>query len=266
MSQLKTPNLIHHLNTHELFIAMSLKDPVGTYPFHIKSYDADFQGRLNMEALFHYLQEVAWENARNNDFGYEFMQKENAIWALSKVRLELLQTPRWNEQIAIKTWPRGGEGFFAFRDYEVLQQERVVGKATSHWLIVDINSKRPRKVENYFFSKESYCQDQALPKAKLNKLPINDDLAQIDTRKVHMSDIDVNQHVNNATYVKWCIDAVPIAWLKDNSISAIEINYLAELTGGETIDIYYCEENDKHRVLIKNRENNRPVCLAEIEL
>ena len=257
---------MQYLNTFEFTTTMSIKSPVGTFPFHIKSYDADFQGRLNMEALFHYLQEVAWENARNNNFGYEFMQQENAIWALSKVRLEMLSTLRWNEQIAIKTWPRGGEGFFAFRDYEVLQQDKVVGKATSHWLIVDIHNKRPRKVDNYFFANETYCQDKALPEAKLEKLHLNGDLPQIDTRKVHMSDIDVNQHVNNATYVKWCIDAIPTVLLKERPVSAIEINYLAELTGGETIGIFHKQQADKHQIIIKNLETKRPVCTAQIEV
>jgi acyl-ACP thioesterase len=121
-------------------------------------------------------------------------------------------------------------------------------------------------VENYFFANESYCQDQALPNAKLEKLAINGDLTQIETRKVHMSDIDINQHVNNATYVKWCIDAIPTELLKENPIAAIEINYLAELTGGETIGIFYKQEADKHQVIIKNMETNRQVCTAQIEV
>ncbi|MFO7939394.1 MAG: thioesterase [Bacteroidales bacterium] len=245
---------------------MSIKNPVGTYPFHIKSYDADFMGRLNMEALFHYLQEVAWENARSNNFGYEFMQTENAYWVLSKVRLEIIEAPRWNQSIQIKTWPRGGMGFFALRDYQVLNHDAVIGKATSHWLIVDQTSKRPKKVDNYFFADETFCQDEALPGTKLAKLTIPEDLTETETRKVHISDLDVNQHVNNATYVKWCVDALPAEILKEKAISAIEINYLAELTGGESLSVLYKQHEQLHTVVIKNIETQRPVCIAQIEL
>jgi len=245
---------------------MSIPNPVGTYPFHIKSYDADFKGRVTLEALFHYLQEVAWENARSNNFGYEFMQKEHAYWVLSKVRLELELLPQWNEDIKVQTWPKGGDGFFAFRDFLLHNEQGIFGRAASHWLIVDQQSKRPKKVNNYFFSNEHYCQDNALPDATLAKLSIAKDLAETEEKRVHFSDLDVNQHVNNATYVKWCLDALPMKRVKNCPVQSIEINYLAELLGGETIEIGYLQEGAKYLIAIYNKATNRPVCVAEITL
>ncbi len=56
-----------------------LKHPSGNYNFSIKSYHSDQNGKLTLPALFHFLQECAWDNARLNDFGYEFLKKRECI-------------------------------------------------------------------------------------------------------------------------------------------------------------------------------------------
>lgn len=57
-----------------------LKHPFGKYNFIVKSYDSDQEGKLNLPALFHFLQECAWNNALANGFGFEYLENENAFW------------------------------------------------------------------------------------------------------------------------------------------------------------------------------------------
>lgn len=108
-----------------------LKHPSGNYNFSIRSYHSDQNGKLTLPALFHFLQECAWDNARLNGFGYEFLKKENAFWVLSRVLVQMDEYPEWKDEIEIKTWPKGADGFFALRDFEIYCKGKIVGRATT---------------------------------------------------------------------------------------------------------------------------------------
>ena len=59
-----------------------------------------------------------------------------------------------------------------------------------------------------------------------------DDLAPAYARRVAYSDIDYNEHMNNARYVQWIQDAVPEDALAGAAALRLDINYLAELLPG----------------------------------
>jgi len=122
-----------------------LKNPSSTYQFSINSYDADSKGRMPLYKLFHYLQEAAYLNAESNGFGYEFLEKEKAYWVLVRVMVRIDQYPRWNDEIAIKTWPRGAHGLFAVRDFEISQGNKVIGSVSTYWMILDKDSRSFRR-------------------------------------------------------------------------------------------------------------------------
>ena len=51
-----------------------------------------------------------------------------------------------------------------------------------------------------------------------------------DERKfqVRFRDLDINQHVNNTSYVEWILESIPAGVKKDAVLSELEINFLAE--------------------------------------
>lgn len=239
-----------------------LKHPFGKYNFIVKSYDSDQNGKLNLPALFLFLQESAWNNALANGFGFEYLEKENAFWVLSRVLVKIDKYPEWKDEIEIKTWPKGADGFFAIRDFEVYSKGRIIGRVTSSWLILDRDTKRPRKPESFNFIHENFISDQAIER-KLNKIIFSGETKEIEKRKVYYSDLDVNKHVNNATYVRWILDSFFSNESKDE-ITEFEINFLMELSLNDKFTIHTInDENENYFVLrdIKERE----VCKATIK-
>ncbi|MBT8366171.1 MAG: hypothetical protein KJP23_15840 [Deltaproteobacteria bacterium] len=45
---------------------------------------------------------------------------------------------------------------------------------------------------------------------------------------VRYSDLDINQHVNNLSFVEWLIEGMPVATLNAVVPAELEINFLAE--------------------------------------
>lgn len=238
-----------------------LQHPFSIYDFSIKSYDSDQNGKLTLHSLFHFLQECAWDNARLNNFGYEYLKSQNAFWVLTRILVQMDEYPDWRDEIQIKTWPKGTDGFFALRDFEISKDNKVIGKATTSWLILDAETKRPRKLDNFNFVHENFLQDSAIDK-KLEKITFSGDLVPMEKRKVYYSDLDVNKHVNNATYVKWISDSL----FSDNTsgISEFEINFISELHLNDEFIVHKTTESTQDVFVIKNLEG-KEICRARVQ-
>lgn len=238
-----------------------LNHPYSIFRFTIKSYHSDQDGKLTLPALFHFLQECAWDNARLNNFGYEFLKTENAFWVLSRVLVQMDKYPQWKDEIEIKTWPKGADGFFALRDFEIYLKGEVIGRVTSSWLILDSDSRRPRKLENFNFIHENFLKESAVDQ-KLEKIVFSGELNELGKRKVYQSDLDVNKHVNNATYVRWIMDSC----YSDNNkigISVFEINFLTELYLNDEFTIHSIDFEEERFFVLKNL-SDKEVCRARI--
>jgi acyl-CoA thioesterase FadM len=54
-------------------------------------------------------------------------------------------------------------------------------------------------------------------------------------RKIMPSDLDVNNHVNNAEYVRWIADCVACSGRA--GVSSLQVNYLDEALLGDTVEL-----------------------------
>jgi acyl-ACP thioesterase len=238
-----------------------LKSPSSTYNFSIKSYEADRNGKLSLHTFFHYLQECAYLNALSNGFGYEFLERENAYWVLTRVLVEIEDLPKWNDEIQIRTWPRGADGLFAVGDLGLSKASLVIGRVSSYWMILDRDSRRPKRIDQYQFIRSDFIPDKAIER-KLEKIPLGDNSVEIGKRRVYASDIDVNGHVNNASYVRWLIDS-----FSENhhaKVKSFEINFLRELVLGDQFTILEEMQDSTYLYLIVN-DKGQKVCLAKIQ-
>jgi len=239
-----------------------LSHPSSVYNFQIKSYHSDQDGKLTLFSLFHFLQECAWDNARLNNFGYEFLKENKAFWVLSRILVYMDHYPNWKEEIQIKTWPKGTDGIFALRDFEIILNDMVIGRVTTSWLILDMDTRRPRKLDGFNFFHENFMQEEAIPK-KLEKIVLNGDPKILESRKVYYSDLDVNRHVNNASYVRWILDSYFSA-NHLNSIREFEINFISEISLNDEFTVHSVGNEDDKYFIIKNSKN-RDVCKARIK-
>jgi len=240
-----------------------LQHPYSIYNFPVKSYHSDLNGKLTLYSLFHFLQECAWDNARINNFGFEYLEKENAYWVLSRVLVQLDEYPEWKDEISIKTWPKGTDGFFALRDFLIYKNDKIIGRAATSWLILDRTSKRPKKLDNFNFIHENFHNESAIDR-KPEKISFDSALSQIDSRKVYSSDMDVNKHVNNATYVKWIMDSV-LSQHEKSEIKEFEINFMAELLLNDPFVVSSTEiSNNTKFVVLTGAVSNREICRARI--
>ncbi len=242
---------------------MKIISPYERYHFQVRSYDVDYASHLTIPSLMHYFQEAAWEHAKANHFGYEFMKEQGVAWVLSKVLIRMKEYPVWKDEVVVKTWPKEMRGFLALRDFEVRRNDRLLAEATSVWLIVDMDTKRPKKLSMVDVEPDEFHPVNAIPE-KLNKVPVLPSPVLLNEFKVRYSDLDVNAHVNNATYIRWVLDTLPFERFASSQVQELEVNYLGELRGEEDVAVYKSTTEEGELYSIESLTQEKEVCRVRL--
>ena len=62
------------------------------------------------------------------------------------------------------------------------------------------------------------------------------------------TDLDVNGHVNNTKYADWACNRLGVDVLRENDVSALTVNYQAELRPGQEISLHLTREGTRFRM------------------
>lgn len=218
--------------------------------YRVHVYETGPDGRLSFHSLFDYLQDIASEHAVMLGYGRDELMKENHYWVLSRMYTVIDKWPSWSDTVIVRTWPKGTEGVFALRDYEVFFPDgRKVACATSSWLIIDQTSKRIQRPDNTL----SHSNYEITKKDSLPRNADKIDSADADGRiasdfKVRISDLDINLHTNNVKYLKWVTDCYDLDFVLNNIPYSAEINYLAESRFNDNIVVRISEDKENRNV------------------
>jgi acyl-ACP thioesterase len=217
-------------------------------PYSIYWHDTNMNGELSFAALSRYLQETAWVNAESLGFGYTKASELKQAWVLVRQLIKMKRMPKWGEKINIETWPRKKEGLLALRDYQVHSLEgEILGGVSSSWMIIDIDSRRPLKLDIFIDNELKLIEKQALDESA-GKIVFKEMGKKIDSRTVRYSDMDFNGHVNNSKFVEWAMDALSLAGIQ-TKYHNLQINFHTEVMLQDSIEIFMIDKD--HRVLLK---------------
>ena len=203
--------------------------------FKVTSGDTDMYSRLRPGALLNFLIQSAINSADDLGFGFGSIKSLDLFWVLSRLTVEISRPLKWYEDLVVETWPKDVERIIYLRDFIVRDNdEKVVAKATSGWLAIDFNTKRPKRIDDLhaeIFERLKY-------KAALEDLPEKltspgeGDLFEI---KSSYFDIDLNKHVTSTRYIDWMMDTFGLDFNFSHYPKRISINYLKETMPDETI-------------------------------
>ena len=212
--------------------------------FFISSFDLNPKGQARLTTMANFFQEMAYHHASHLGFGYDDMNEKQTMWVLSRMRIRINQYPVWDERVKVETWHKGMDRLFGLRDFRVTDSsDRVIGFASSAWLILDSKTKRPVRPTEEVLSHGK--GDKSVFKEKLEKIQIPDVKEDTISRKVVFSDLDIMGHVNNVKYMEWCIDSAMGKGNIDQEIREIEINFMHETLLGDIICISGIQEEKR---------------------
>lgn len=229
--------------------------------FTIRSYEVRPEGTAKLMTICNLLQEVAGNHARQLDYDINQLRENNRTWFLYRLQLEMQYYPVWKELVTIETWPSGGKGVLAHRDFLLYnEQNEVLGRATTQWMIVDLNRERPVPIPQEVFDMEISDRSHVIT-PKRGKIALDPENGQNDKKDFHVrrSDLDINGHVNNVTHINWISESVPRQIYSQYQLSDIDIIYQGESKLGDMVrSSVYTSSNSqtfRHRISRHHADN-----------
>lgn len=194
-----------------------------TENYKIYSFNCDESSNASIESLFQYMIETSIAQT-------EIVMKDNHeyddyFWVINQWDVEIIKRPKRNDEIMVETISAGAKKFYAYRNFTIYDGEgNIYVKAMSRWLILDKKTKRPVRVPEELI--DLYGVDKSLDYIKKD-FKYKKDLENSTEYEftVRRSDIDTNKHANNAKYLNWILETLPI----DKEIRRIQLIYKKEL-------------------------------------
>ena len=205
----------------------------------IRSYETDLHGSLSIPSICNYLQEAAANHTHALGVSVYQLLPQNFTWVLSRLALRMDCYPGWGDPIRVCTWPSGVRGPFALRDFLMIGKDnKRIGAAVSAWLVIDAKTRLPLRRVQSVLDKLQPPADGIIEHSfdnVLGKLPRSEGHDQEEPFSVRYSDLDVNRHVNNVSYIGWIVASLPPEIFDTAILTELEVNYIAEAFAGDEI-------------------------------
>jgi acyl-ACP thioesterase len=185
------------------------------------------------------MQQIAGEHAEKLGVGFDRMQAEGLAWVLARWQVSLERMPLPGETITLETWPSAVERLQCRREFIMRDaSQAVLVRGGSWWVVVNTNTFRLQKPPPQLVAicppETEFAQEDfsfRLPQVKEGQKTI--------AAPVRWSDIDVNQHVNNASYLDWVLQSVPVSEGRSclsAGLRRFEINFKSEARLGDMLE------------------------------
>lgn len=228
--------------------------------------DVALDNKVTNTALLSYLEDAGGVHSNLVGYGLYDIPKVKKSWVLLSWKIKIDKRPKYGEKIKIKTWSRGIDKLYAYRDFEILDaNQKVIGVATSKWVLLDIEKGKITRIGQEVmeaYTVENLCvfEEFDLPKIKEPDSYINST-----TFFVNRSLIDVNNHLHNIYFMDIANEVLPMNIYKNAEFNNICMMCKKEIKLTDTVKVFYQVENDTHIITIKSEDEkylHGIICLA----
>lgn len=208
--------------------------------------DVGARGTMKPRNFLNFLQDTA--DMAVKDLGADILDmiERGYAWVLVNSKISVLRYPVLGEKLTIRTWHSLPEGLYTYRAFDVrsqLDRSRPVLLGSTSWILIDLTRTRPVKPKEHMTDSFIDDQTQDVPE-DFSDLPRHPESDVFDERvfRVRMHDLDPNEHVNNAVYVEWAVESVPVEVLQEFRLTDWEVSYRKSAKFGDTVLVRTCAD------------------------
>lgn len=214
----------------------------------------DAKHNLSLFELLRLVTDAAVEDFNQRNMSYETLTEHQIAILVSRQAFRFHKMPLGNQKITIKTWEEKSLPLQFVRAYEIFDSEskEKLVSGISTWLLVDLKTRRLMRTKDFTMrpTPEISTEHDCLP---ADKVTVPENMQLLLKRPIWYSDIDGNEHMNNARYGAFVIDALPPEFQK-KTFTDFRINYSKEAVLGEMIKLYGTFDEDKRKITIVGKQ------------
>ena len=235
--------------------------------YQVKLSEIDKENKVTNKAILSYLEDIGGIHSNMAGNGIYDIPRTHLTWVLLDWRLQVLRRPNYAEKINVKTWSREAVKCYAYRDFEIYdEQNNLIAIATSKWVLLDIEKGKIIKVEDELISKYyPEIDKKVFEKETFGKLKEPEEYQNEITYQVKRADIDVNNHMHNLNYIELAYEALPEEVYQKNQFDNVRITYKKECKLGDILKCKYAFQSGKNVVVIKSEDEKVLHCIVEMK-
>jgi acyl-ACP thioesterase len=195
---------------------------------HIRLSDMDSQGRLRLDAVACFLQDIAIDDVQETGWGMPAH-----LWFVRRIRLDMLQPFLEDREVELTTWCSGVAAIAAGRRWSVAGDRGGRIEVDSVWIHLDADAN-PARIEHFGVYAEAAGGRPVSTKLELPDPPSGADRIPWALRA---ADIDLHGHVNNAVYWQAVEELLSPLGVDPRGPFRAELDYRRPIDLGESIEL-----------------------------
>ena len=235
--------------------------------YYVKLSEIGKENKITNKALLGILEDIGGVHSNIAGYGIKTMDQTRLTWILIDWKVQVIRRPEYAEKILARTWSKNSLKCYAFRDFEVADENgNVIVKASSRWVLVNIDNGRLEMIDDKILSKYQPEFDKCVfEDENFEKLREPETYQHEIEYEIKRSDIDVNHHLHNINYLDLANEALPDDVYNNNKeFDNFRIFYKKEIKLGDKVKCKYTFLDGKKIVTIKSEDGKRLHSIIEL--
>jgi acyl-ACP thioesterase len=195
---------------------------------HIRLSDMDPRGRLRLDAVARYLQDVAIDDVQATGWGMPAH-----LWFVRRIRLDVLQPFLQDREVELTTWCSGVAAIAAGRRWSVTGDRGGRIEVDSVWIHLDADAN-PARIDGFGVYAEAAGGRPVSTKLELPDPPEGGERIPWVLRA---ADVDLHGHVNNAVYWQAVEEVLPRLEVDPRGPFSAELDYRRPIDLDERVEL-----------------------------
>ncbi|MDR1567612.1 MAG: acyl-[acyl-carrier-protein] thioesterase [Streptococcaceae bacterium] len=201
--------------------------------YQVPYYESDLTGKMKLASLFNVALQVSGEQSAALERSDDYVKMLGVTWIVTEYQVTLERLPYFNERIVIETEALSFNKFFCYRRFTIKDfSGNVLGVIDSTWCLLDLATRKLTSIKTEIIA--PYMAQKVKTIQKTQKIKAPEQFLE-KCYPVRFSDLDTNQHVNNAKYIGWLLDSLDYDFLIQHEPVKLHLKYIKEVQYGSTI-------------------------------
>lgn len=201
--------------------------------------DVDFSGKTDVSHIMSIFQQAVTEHTALLGVDAPAVKENlNAKWVITRVRFEIKKCLCIGDTYTVKTWPLKAKMLRFGRSFVIESGGEITAAAYTEWCLLDIDTDEVIRANRLHMPIDEYLTDTVVSGRFSQKKESMDQSDLVYSKTMRQSDLDINRHVNNISYIKLALDCFDTHELESLDITSFEMYYVSQCYEKDVISLY----------------------------